>query len=295
MKLRKICLLLLLCIFATNVFAGCEGILNEDDEEIEEKSEKSDVSEKSEESSNEDQESSQINEDSSIVSEEASDVSEETAEDPYQRDKQIYTNYLLNGGYEEIGPEYADAYDVKSVMADLESDGTYELLIYLANKDSVGIQGPERTTTLLTIKDGTPVELVSAYHCGGSMGGESMYITLDTDNNRLGVQRVGLFKGGYDYSLCAQDVFVADNNYSEPIVELCTVRIYEESNIYNEDIENIKAQTDLHYVKDGFFCYYTIDGEFVYDQNHLDESSIYENQTEGEYALKEATYSQPIA
>ena len=89
------------------------------------------------------------------------------------RDCAIYTQFLLNGGYDElIGYTYNKDYlEISTCMVDLDFDSTYELLIYLTETEFSGIRGYPTTTALLDINNGTVQKVHSAYYGGGSMGG----------------------------------------------------------------------------------------------------------------------------
>ena len=102
---------------------------------------------------------------------------------PQVGEEKLYADYLTNGGYRELLPDYDDPdayYEAEACLADLDDDGVRELLIHFTNKAMASVRGYPAVTVLLGVRDGAVKRLGYAENPGGSGGGDYLFIKYDT-------------------------------------------------------------------------------------------------------------------
>jgi len=246
--------------------------------------------------------------DSSVLSEEeSSGVADETSEeeisapeyseeicDPesYGYAKQRYTEFLLNGGYDDvlyIGNFEHDTVKLYTYMLDLNGDGGYELFI----KSLIGYSG--RYCALLGIEDGTVKVLAVAEDGGGSMGGSYLDYMYDSKNDkrvmvyRGNIRAGGTAQGGHFYVLSNDELYSGTKD--EPVYS-----VKHDSNklhlSYMADmIAEIKVVTDVYTEDEEYFYAYEINGVYVEKDEY--ESSI-KNYSSIELDFYEGSLEEPI-
>ena len=106
-------------------------------------------------------------------------------ESKYEYYRQLYTSYLLNGGYENMLSDIFYQFEkedlrITSALVDMNADGVYELLLGCTDTSSWGPRGNPTQYALFSVVDSEIVILERAYYGGGSMGGDSVCFSYDT-------------------------------------------------------------------------------------------------------------------
>jgi len=218
----------------------------------------------------------------------------------YQRDREIYTQYLLNGGYDDL-MQFGfdkDYIEISTCMADLNDDETYELLISLARTEFSGSRGSPINTVLLGIQDGSVVKLdLISEDGGGSVGGTYLKLKYDTLTKKHVLVLDGGFRDGIFRGSGFLHVFSSNNGeFSEDMkIERESIFLEGGQSHYLEDAEKIKNETTLHYEDSGFFVWYQIDEEYVSDEEYNTAINRFEDPVDDAYKMKIGTYDEPIA
>lgn len=205
----------------------------------------------------------------------------------------IYTRYLYNGGYEELLGFSVDeeALEISTCLADLDYDGTDELLLYIAT-GNYGVRGEEVCTFLLDIKDEHVFLAAEAYYGGGSMGGGYLEIRYDKESSthvpvHSEYLRDGVEKGESYLEVYSVPGFSIGEKIKSTYYNLSAER-------FQDAIHQIQSETTLYYI-DGydFYCY-QIDGQYVSKETYENAVARYEDAQEG-FQLTPGTYTTPIA
>ena len=246
--------------------------------------------------------------DSSVLSEEeSSGVADETSEeeisapehseeicDPesYGYAKQRYTEYLLNGGYDDVlylGYFEHDTVNLYTYMLDLNGDGGYELFI----KTLIGNRGGH--CALLGIEDGTVKVLAVAEDGGGSMGGSFLDYMYDSKNDKQvmvyrGNIRAGwTAQGGHFYVLSNDELYSGTEEAPAYSVKHDSSKLH--LSYMADMIAEIKAVTDVYTEDEEYFYAYEINGVYVEKDQY--ESSI-KNYSSIELDFYEGSLEEPI-
>ncbi len=292
--MKKLCLLLTLCLLAACLFAGCNG--NGAGEGSENSSQSLSDNQSSAENLSESQPLSE-----EVPSDEPSTDEPSTEEpaqnDRYERDLQIYTDYLKNGGYKELYLEgYTDKdfkkFSIKTKLFDLElndegDDVVYELFI------SIRGVGAENVSALLTIENQAPKVLFRSEHLGGSMGGESLEINWDTQLQKYAVVKTSVFRDGKSAYMATVKYYTAEDNYSNPVPTTYTCGYTPDSG-YDEEIERVKNETNLYVEEEDYFVFYKVDGEYVTKADFEEAALRFDGDSDKIPALTNGSYNTPI-
>lgn len=208
-------------------------------------------------------------------------------------DAEIYTNYLCNGGYEELLNIDFDkeTLEISTCLADLDHDGTDELLLYIAT-GSYGVRGEETYSFLLDIKENHVVTAAQAYYGGGSMGGDTLEIRYDKKTqDHVAVCSGYLLDGvesrnGYLEVYSAPD-FTLGQTITSTYYSLSGAR-------FQDDVNQIQSETSLYYIDGNDFNCYQIDGQYVSKEAYHNAEARYEDAQEG-FQMTSGTYAKPIA
>ena len=218
-------------------------------------------------------------------------------ESKYEYYRQLYTSYLLNGGYEKMLEDIFYHFDkddlrIASALVDMNADGVYELLLGCTDTSSCGPRGNPTQYALFSVVDGEIVILERAYYGGGSMGGDSVCFSYDTQENCCvfvlsttiidGIQNI--FSTSRAYQLSGGYL----NNYLTLYKSNCSKT--QNSSLYNR----VKSETNLYYEDDYSFQYYQINGSYVSKENYLNRSSQLFDSDDQQYAMNQCTYDEPI-
>lgn len=220
-------------------------------------------------------------------------------EEIYQRDRDIYTQYLLKGGsgygfYEPLIS--SDKVQISTCMADLNNDTVYELLIIIGPRETV-VAGE---SVLLGIQGNEVIELVSD-HSGGSMVGGSLKLTYDTIKKKHLLMGSGTIREGIWKSSGYWRVYSGNDEGFSVDIEITSGSILIEGNdnlydnLYIEQANEIKNQTSLYYEDDGYLHYYQINGEYVSKEKYDDEKNRFVEPIDDAFNLRIGTYETPIS
>lgn len=220
---------------------------------------------------------------------------------PRGKETEIFTQYLLNGGYDEITDFYYLSDDeirnmtISTCLIDINGDGVHELLVDLYGNYGLNI------SAFLKITDAGVKIIHLADYGGGTMGGSALAVYYDTVEEQYvigskGSARVGMYCGTSFleiYSPSHHEVLynISQNWYSDSY----------EDGIHTVDPSDIREQTGFYYESDdGFFYYYTLSGKYISDTDYEQMMSRFELPTTGRYAKDSGgyyylgTYEQPV-
>lgn len=240
--------------------------------------------------------------------------------DRYERDRRIYTEYLLNGGYEEIieGNGWLNRAGVKSsktvvksCMADLDGDGVHELLISLEDRSSEGIRGWHTVSAVLGIGDDDTVRLLlTAFNGGGSMGGEFLRPAYDTQAERYYPVVSYWYQDSPGRTIRGDVVWTGSAASYSVGFDLKKERIALSGNSVTDQyllqrINEIKGRTSLYEYVDEYgssvFCCYTLDDAFIsraqYDAQVQRYTGLgdYQEPSDPAYQFRTCSWRDPIA
>lgn len=215
---------------------------------------------------------------------------------------ELYTQYLLNGGYEEVlrrhemslnfvDPDYLKVY---SVLMDIDGDGTREALVSLTDTKFSGPRGYASVSALLDIQSSTVTPVLSAFYSGGSMGGDDLLIKYDTDAQMYVVVLDGYFRDGAEASVSSFDVY---NHHWEldHRAEYSYFRLVEgKSPWYEEMVTEIREETNLYEQTEDAFFAYTINNEYVTNEDYENFLSRFVEPNESAYQIYDGSYDVPF-
>lgn len=208
----------------------------------------------------------------------------------YERDRKIYTDYLLNTKYKDLGAfdeNVTEEFEISSRMIDLDGDGVFELLI----KTYSFLCGFR--TSLLTLKDGKVSVAVSADDGGGSMGGCNLYLVTDTKNDCYAVKMASFFRDR-SANWYYHEFYTLDTYFESPDVKTGHDFYDKRWGDYDETIEEIKGETDLYKETDDAFYTYSLGEKYVRDTEWSEAETRFINIDYVEYAFYKTTYNDPI-
>ena len=241
--------------------------------------------------------------------------------DGYERDRKIYTEYLLNGGYEEIievngwlnrsGVKSSKTV-VNSCLADLDGDGVHELLIRLEDRSYDGVRGWHTVSAVLGIDDDGAVRiLLTAFNGGGSMGGEFLRLAYDNAEERYYPVVTAWYQEMAGAHAIRTDAVWTGSAVSYSVgFDLAMERVALTGNSVTDQyllqrINTVKSQTALYeYVTENgssVFCCYTLDGAFIsraqYDAYVRSYPGLgdYSEPSDPDYQYRTCTWRVPIA
>ena len=215
-----------------------------------------------------------------------------------KQDREIYTQYLTNGGYDEL-LEYGNDknyIEISTCLVDLNADGTYELLISLMETEFSGPRGYPTTTALLSIQEDTVKIIARGYSGGGSIGGDFLELKYDTQEKCHVLVLEGLFRVGSDANFGYSHIYSSDGNSFDVSTKI-ERNYYSYSNDvtwYEDDINKIKTETTLYYEEDDIFTYYQIDGEYVSKDEYEAINGRFIDPIQDIYKWHSGTYENPI-
>ncbi len=305
---KRIFVLLCAFILATAlVFSACssdsdESSVSSYESNDDRSTENSDFSENGEDSNGSSAESSPSIETSDDTGEESSDGNEsviipddssveDNSEIPYaetyERDRKIYTDYLLKTNYKELIDEdetMSADFSIESLMHDLNNDGVHELLIDIYNPDQDWTH-----KTVLTIKNNVPEILISYLKC---LGSDWINLHYDVKNNHYAIC-VGSGEASADFSAISEAYYISDNLYSKPAFDL-----YYELITKNEDnaelIEEVKNTIGIYEETEDAIIVYKLNGSYVTGAQANEVFSRFEYIDYDDRAYDETSYNNPI-
>jgi len=223
------------------------------------------------------------------------DTPEEPSVDAYARDAQIYTAYLTGGELDNL-TEYMDKsyVEIESCMADLNNDGTYELLISARNSENLGVRGYETNYACYTINNGSVIKLEEAYYGGGSMGGDNLVFKYDSFLGKYIIMKTSLIRDGSwanSYYCYAYDII---DGQLEMYIHTTSGFVSTNNDTYGPRAEEIKSETDL-YVEDEHGVYYwSANDSYISEEEYDRTLDRFTDPTDSTYQMKVGTLSNPL-
>lgn len=205
----------------------------------------------------------------------------------------LYTEFLLGGGYDEI-ISYVDdpeALQVRSCLVDFDEDGIEELLI------SLSLYANEYHTALLDIRDGSVYIAAAAYETGGTMGGSFLCFKYEQKTQSYALVedshwRDGIFAGSSGLTVYAKHTYEVETDISR---NYYTLQEDPYGNIYAEMAAEVKKETS-YYTQDGTdFYFYTINDTYVSEEAYHAATYGYTDTEDPAYQLQDASYYAPVA
>ena len=206
----------------------------------------------------------------------------------------IYTDYLLDGGYEEIFDyEISKEYmEISTCLIDLNKDGVSELLIALTDTEWGGPRGYACDSALLTIESKTVKNLHSAYYGGGTMGGDNLVLKYDKEQQEYVAALDGYVSDGV-YALFDYIYVYSTEDFSEEYV-LCDTRYSKYEGLYDKEIKKLRSETSLYSEDETDVYSYTVNGDYVSKERFETLSARFTDVVDPAYQMYSGTYYAPI-
>lgn len=243
------------------------------------------------------------------TSEEA--TSEEAQEKP--NEAEVYTAYLLGGGYDAIMPDRDDPesdVEVESCLVDVDGDGTKELLIRLMDREMGGPAGAYTESALLGIRGGETEILAKATSYGGTGGGCFLHLDYDTvEKQHVLVYesyfRDGIFATGWtQYYLDTHTEnggkqglgLNEEGGFKFGVSHTLSERVYSRQ-YYEEEAEKITKETDLYVIDDEMnsVTAYLLDDKYISEAEWNAFNDRFTEPTDPAYHLQSVTWDAPVA
>lgn len=217
-----------------------------------------------------------------------------------EQDRDIYTHFLLNGGYEEIlGSTYdldsinLGYLDISTCLANFDSDSNYELLISLTITEFAGPRGYPCTCALLDIQNGNVQIVTNAYYGGGTMGGDYLDIKYDTVAGKHVIVLDGYIRDGTYATKAYLNIYSTDGLYN---IEKKHEQNYLNRSIsyYDDEAGRISRETMLYKESGEDFYYWCIDENYVDEIEYTTAVSRFSVPVDEAYTFKHGTYDVPI-
>ncbi|MCL2164230.1 MAG: copper amine oxidase N-terminal domain-containing protein [Oscillospiraceae bacterium] len=221
----------------------------------------------------------------------------------FQRDREIYTQFLLAGGYDAIISASSDtdwgSIEIESCMVDLDNDGTHELLISLMDTDLLGVWGYPTNTAFLSIRDGKAEILVRGISGGGTMGGDFLLFKYDSLSKKHALVLDGVLRDGYYRYTGYTYVYSFANGESRDELSYIIEYINTQEKTdgfaeYLDEADKIRNETSLYYEEGDDFYYYIIDDQIVSKDEYSALVKRFVDVTDDSYTLKPGSYDNPI-
>ena len=207
---------------------------------------------------------------------------------------EMYTEYLLDGGYKELMEYTVKKKDlqVESCLIDLDDDGVREVLLQLTDLSTMGPRGYQCHCAVLDIENNAVMTRLKTYYGGGTLGGDMLYLNHDQQQDEYVIVLDSSIRDAIYAGSWLQQVF--SENY-EVELEFRSSYYETESGYYDDKIAQVRNETSLYEIDDNYFRYYQIDDQYVsktsFDAMNERFASLDE---ESEYTMFEGTYDQPI-
>lgn len=215
--------------------------------------------------------------------EKADDEKKEDVDPPVHQPAQVdavglYSNYLVNGGYEaltkdSLGGDWSSYWKVATCQIDLNDDDLTELLVVLTNEEYMGVRGYPTVSALLAIQNNEVVVLTTAEYSGGTMGGEFLYPVQDEQLGKLRIGKYGYWRAGADSYM--NPTVVYDYNGAALSIHFSAEDGYYFIPTNGSTIQQIQAETDTYSVSGDEFYYWKADGRYVTEADYKAANSCY--------------------
>ncbi len=226
-------------------------------------------------------------------------------------ERELYADYLTNGGYDELLPDYDDPesdYEAEACLADVNGDGMRELLIHFTNKAMGGVRGFPAVTVLLGVRDGKVVRLGYAENPGGSGGGDYMFLKYDTVEKKHVLEYEEFVRDGMFYSSLSLHFFDVTQTDPQPkeyglvgsgdVVfkaahTLCCTT-YAREGAYADDAKRVLGETKLCRKEDDHVIAYLYDDAYISEAAYDEIAARYVEPIDSAYNMQAVTLADPI-
>lgn len=205
----------------------------------------------------------------------------------------IYTRYLHSGGYEALLGEDFDknALEVSSCLADLDNDGTRELLLSLGT-GNYGPRGMETCTFLLDIESNQVTKVANAYFGGGTMGGDYLVIRYDKEQQTHVLALDSHIRAGVDEHITSLHIYSGPNFSANMDISRHYFNLA--ASWTHEYADQIRSETSLYHEDGSDFYSYQIDEQYVAKDAFDSAWARFEEPREG-FQPKAGSFVKPIA
>ena len=277
-RLLSLILALLLCF---SLLAGCDGYSYDDDDDDDEDDRKSsffgeEAEDATEQGSVPATTAPTAAPTAGVPGTEAPETTAKpTPEQPAKKTPlQLYTDYLVNGGYNTLTGESVGSYwTVETCQLDLNDDGTPELLVQLTNKEYMGTRGYPSYCFLLATQNGKVVSLLDSYYGGGSMGGDYLRVRQNEMAGCQVIAREGDWHDGAMSAMSTLEVYRYNGRTLE--ISFFSEAHLRAAEVYADEIKDIQASTGNWKLEGGVFYYWIADGQYVTEDNYNAANSPY--------------------
>ena len=230
---------------------------------------------------------------------------------PQVGEEKLYADYLTNGGYRELLPDYDDPdayYEAEACLADIDDDGVRELLIHFTNKAMASVRGYPAVTVLLGVRDGAVKRLGYAENPGGSGGGDYLFIKYDTITKKHVLEYEEYVRDGMFFSTYALHYFdvkaldaeekeyglVGSGDVAYKQAHVLRSSTFNTEGAYAEDAQRVRKETDLCVESDGFVNVYRYDDDYISHEKYDAIRARFVEPTDPAYQMKPVTTENPI-
>lgn len=220
--------------------------------------------------------------------------------DNYDGDLKMYSDYLLGGKLDTIISEnYLEDPSLHYCLIDMNEDGTYELLLSLANTKNPGPRGYASIDYLFGIVNGRVTELKYEYNGGGTMGGSGLSIKYDEVKSRHTVVTTGLFRDGIwaGFGVFAAYEYDGSEVSSYINAESTYLNLDEGSHAaesYADIINEVKSSNSYYKEDDTSFYCYELDGRYVSEDDYNKATKRFIEPEDSRFIMKEGTVEDPF-
>ena len=226
-------------------------------------------------------------------------------------ERQLYTDYLTGGGYDELLYDYDDpeaTFRAESCLADINDDGTKELLLHITNTTSLGLRGYPAVTCLLGVQNGEVEMLGVAFYGAGSGGGDYLFIRYDTVEKKHVLEyeefaRDGMFSNTmahYYFDVRERDTegkrygTAGEGNVVYKTAHTLRSSFYATEGAYASEAEKIMRETTLYREEDGIVTVYLYDGAYISEAEYDAMRDRFVEPTDPAYQMKPVTLQNPV-
>ncbi len=225
---------------------------------------------------------------------------EEPEPEAPKTDADIYADWLSSGGWASISGGTTYGYDIHSSaaqiatsLADIDGDGTGELLVSVVYTDHVGPMGSEVFGALLDCSGGSVSIVKTTYHGGGASGGETLSFLYDTQNRTHVLAVQGYTQDGEFYHREYLEVY-SGGSLTVTAAALCYATDESLGSSYSGEVEALRSATDQYQEADGALYAWQANGAYVSEADYYAVSDRFTGPVSPEFELSPVTLDSPV-
>lgn len=222
--------------------------------------------------------------------------SDEQSTEIQNTEKELYVSYILSGGCENIierMSEYAEECYVESLLADFNGDGALECFVFFSEPMAWNLGAGNYY--LLTIANGTVLELYHGYNPGGNWMWSDIVLKKNAETGQLIILESDLWRDGVYSGGGTTKIYSYVNNVLKSS-EGYTAEKYAKPQYvsYNQEIlDRVKAETSLLYENDEDFWFFKRGDTYISSEEYDKIMAQYIDPGD-EYPLVKGTLDAPI-